>query len=82
MGQLLFVIENHMFCSIIRLQINNMPETRLCCRGVLGSLREQWILWFALFPKLEIRVVAKPLARGPNFHAVFAPEQATLSFRK
>ena len=67
MGQM-FVIENHTFCYI-RLQTNNMPETRFCCGGVAGRLREQGIWRFALFPKFEIRMLAKALARRPHFHA-------------
>ena len=66
MGKVL-VIENHIF-RYIRLQTNNMPETKFCCGRVAGRLREQGILWSALFPKFEIRVLAKGWHAGDPGH--------------
>ena len=48
----MFVIENHMFCNI-RLQTSNMPETRFCCGGVAGRLREHRFWWGFCFQNSE-----------------------------
>ena len=48
----MFVIQNHMFCNI-RLQTNNMPETRFCCGGVAGRLREHRFWWGFCFQNSE-----------------------------
>ena len=41
-----------MFCNI-RLQTNNMPETRFCCGGVAGRLREHRFWWGVCFQNSE-----------------------------